>query len=225
MRLKRFNSNVMHTASYMYVPKRLLDQAERERLRHNAKQTVSLLDLYPTLQHILYGGDAESTQTLRAQLGAADVTGGDQEHCVTGVDLLGTTIADDRLTVQWNKISQPQSGTKGFFLGAVSGKDTGLYVKGTGQFSADNFQAWELDYGDCSSVWDADCAVELTEERRAHWLETLNANENDFSDKLMLSQQMRDSRFLETLRKTLYATKPSRPSLPFSSTSTSSTVS
>jgi len=203
IRLKRFNSDIINTATYMYAPRHLIpSDDDRQRLRHNTQQAVSTLDLFPTLQHFLYGGSASETAHLREF--AADTTSQhDRDHCVTGFDLLGTKIPDDRLTVQWNKISQPKSGWKGMFLGALSGKDTGLYVRGRGSGYAniEEFEAWELDYGECTTAWEADCAKELTEERRQHWLETITHD----SPSLMLSDQLYRTKHMKLLRDVLEA--------------------
>jgi len=207
IRLKRFNSDVINTATYLWAPRHLFPSDEtRDRLRRNTEQTISTLDLFPTIQHFLYGGDAHETANLRAEHQAAD-TLHDRDHCVTGYDLLSTEIADDRLAVQWNKISNPMSGDKGNFLGALSGRDRGLYVKGRGGNAhvSGSFHAMELDYGECTTAWDADCAIELTEERRQYWLQVL-AESRPSS---MISDQLRDTKHMRLLRDVLQGTQPS----------------
>jgi hypothetical protein len=75
-----------------------------------------------------------------------------------------------------NKIQAAlRSGYRGSFLTALSGKDTGLYAKGKGPNPADQgkYHAYELFFGECSTAWDANCAKELTEDRRQHWLQTI----------------------------------------------------
>ena len=204
IRLKRFNSDVISTATYLYAPKNLFPSEEdRRRLRHNTQQAVSTLDLFPTIQHFLYGGSAKETDNLRAEHNAADTSSVDDlRHCITGHDLLSTEITDDRLTVQWNSVSQPQSGYKGLFLGALSGKASGLYVKGMGGKAVpEKFRAWELDYGQCTTVWEADCAMELTEERRMHWLKIINKQPPPAS--LKISGQVYNTRYMKMLRETL----------------------
>jgi len=206
IRLKRFNSDVISTATYMWAPKHLFPSEEdRERLRHNTQQTVSTLDLFPTIQHFLYGGSVEETANLRAEHRAADTTSAnDRDHCVSGVDLLSTTVPDDRLSVQWNKISQPLSGYKGNFLGALSGKETGIYVKGSGTARSRSFKAWELDFGECTASWEADCAIELTEERRRYWLQRI-AQPQPSS---MVNDQVYQTRYMHLLREVLEASQP-----------------
>ena len=205
IRLKRFNSNVINTATYMYAPAHLIPSEEdRQRLRQNTERAVSTLDLFPTIQHFLYGGSAEETSNLRHEHRAADtLSQHDRDHCATGIDLLATRIEDDRLTVQWNKISQMESGKKGNFLGALSGRTTGLYVKGTGGNPTTNgaFSAWELDYDRCPEVWYADCAKEMTEERRLHWLKTIQ--ELSQQPQHMISEQMQNTKYMRLLRETL----------------------
>ena len=216
IRLKRFNSDVISTATYLYAPKHLFPSEEdRRQLRRNTQRAVSTLDLFPTLQHFLYGGSVQDTAILRAEHRAADTASvEDHNHCITGYDLLNTEISDDRLTVQWNKISQPQSGYKGNFLGALSAKESGLYVKGSGGNTIPGkFQAWELDYGNCTMAWDADCAVELTEERRQYWLETISAPQSP-KPSLMISDQVYHSRYMKLLRKTLEQHQPNPVTSP-----------
>ena len=204
IRLKRYNSDVIHTATYMYVPRHLFpsDQS-RELLRYNTNQTVSLLDLYPTLQHFLYGGDAPATASLRRANFAADATSErEQQQCVTGFDLLATPIPDERLAVSWNKVSNEQSGEHGHFLAALSGKDKALYVKGMNGRADWGFEAFEMDYDQCTERWDADCALELTEERRLHWQEALREQHLSAS---LVGGGIRQSQFIKLLRGVLRA--------------------
>jgi len=199
IRLKRYNSDVLHTATYMYVPQQLFpsDQS-REVLRYNTNQTVSLLDLYPTLQHFLYGGDAPATASRRQANFAADSTSErEQQQCVTGFDLLAAPIPDERLAVSWNKVSNEQSGDHGHFLAALSGKEKALYVKGMNGRADWGFEAFEMDYDQCTERWDADCALELTEERRLHWQEALRDQHLSAS---LVDGGIRQSQFIKLLR-------------------------
>jgi hypothetical protein len=173
-RLTGFNDNILGVAMFMYVPKHLIHSEDaRELLRYNTNQTTSVLDVYPTLQNFLYGGRFEETASLRNEMGAADTTSQlYRDRCLTGMDLLGFRVPENRLAVSWNKISNMHPG-KGHLLSAFSGKDRGIFMKRKGgPASPSTFR--EINYSkDCLSLFTDDCEMELSSDRRLYWQRVL----------------------------------------------------
>ena len=97
-RVLSWDANVLRPLTYMYVPKRLSARNPEmvSNLKHNRLQLVSILDLFPTMLHII--GNISSTELY-------DVARGD---CLRGHDLLSQKIESDR--VAWS-FSRPLNKT------------------------------------------------------------------------------------------------------------------
>ena len=102
-RLLHIDPLILQPLTYMYVPRKLLSEQQRQTLRHNTDQIISTLDLFPTTKHILHGGPAAAVNhnNTTTQLGSTE----EKQHCVTGLDLLQAPVPQDRVTVTWNYIS------------------------------------------------------------------------------------------------------------------------
>lgn len=107
VRLHAQNPNIVHVPFYMYFPRHLFaSDDERERLARNTKQVISTLDVFPTLQHILYGGDAGATKELRSRFSSSNLSSPSiLRNCVTGLDLLDVDIPNERVTFGVNHVS------------------------------------------------------------------------------------------------------------------------
>lgn len=111
VRLSAFNSNVLHTASYIYYPKNLMpNPAMGERLRRNTQKMSYTLDMYPTIQSIINGGSYDYLQHAH-------------HGCITGVDLTAVDIPDDRVTISWNMVTSQIAKKGPAQLWALSTKD------------------------------------------------------------------------------------------------------
>ncbi|KAL3937329.1 MAG: hypothetical protein SGARI_002161, partial [Bacillariaceae sp.] len=110
-RLIKWNSGVMNPIMYMHVPKNIttptVTAASSKVLRHNTKKLVSILDVYPTLLHLL----GESFPTT-------------DEHCIRGVNLFDRALTDDR--VAWSipgasrDLTTDEQGNVGIHIGTAS---------------------------------------------------------------------------------------------------------
>jgi membrane-anchored protein YejM (alkaline phosphatase superfamily) len=85
-RLNSYNPYILNPMTFMYIPEALFPSEQaRETLKRNKDKVLSTLDLFPTIQHILYGGDVDATAERRSTAGAANLRQ-DEDHCVTGLD-------------------------------------------------------------------------------------------------------------------------------------------
>ena len=93
VRVAALNSNVLHTASYIYYPQHLMpNPSMAERLRKNTQKMTHILDMYPTIQGIINGGNYDVLQHT-------------PDGCITGVDLTSVDIPEDRVTISINLAS------------------------------------------------------------------------------------------------------------------------
>ena len=92
VRLSALNSNVLHSAAYIYYPAKLMkDETVASRLRSNTQKLTSTLDFYPTIMGIIHGDNGYVSNTT--------------DGCAHGVDLASTEIDDNRLAVSMNSVS------------------------------------------------------------------------------------------------------------------------
>jgi len=148
-RLAGLNSNVLHSAAYIYYPTSLMrDESEAKRLRRNTKQVTSTLDFYQTIQGIIGSIDQNITY----------------EGCAKGVDLTSSDIDDDRLVISTNSVSQHG----GSLLWALSNKEKALYYRKSKFPSPDLGQGrdsvYVLEFGNCTLNSEAHCIGELNSE-------------------------------------------------------------
>lgn len=74
-RLGGLTSQILNPLTAMYVPDNIFSSPEAKAVfKSNQEKVVSILDVYPTLQHIMYGRGANQTDTLRKYKGAADIS-------------------------------------------------------------------------------------------------------------------------------------------------------
>jgi hypothetical protein len=124
-RLSNFEPEILQPITLMYVPEKIFTSpSARETLKSNQAKVVSTLDLFPTLQHILYRGDAALTAPERRERNATD-TGKDHDVCISGLDLMSVQVPSDRLTISWNYLSQTPTNK----LFALSNTTSALFIK------------------------------------------------------------------------------------------------
>lgn len=186
-RLGNLNPFILQPLTFMYVPAQLFSSEKaRETLRSNQDRVVSTLDLFPTMQHVLYGGDSTETSDERALSKAADVSAdGELEHCVTGFDLMSLSIPEDRVAISWNIVSEkrPQ-----YRLVAVSSADRGMYRKGDWGGGISEFQ-----YGNCTASGKGECTRPMTENDRTYWKNLIH----DMHNSSTMSKQFMNSKFVD----------------------------
>jgi len=186
-RLAGLNSNVLHSAAYIYYPTSLMrDESEAKRLRRNTKQVTSTLDFYQTIQGIIGSIDQNITH----------------EGCAKGVDLTSSDIDDDRLVISTNSVSQHG----GSLLWALSNKEKALYYRKSKFPSPDLGQGKDsvyiLEFGNCTLNSEAHCIGELNSEGKEVFRTAIRALKNItetayrtsqivnfFSDKLGMKEQ------------------------------------
>ena len=161
-RLSHFNTPILQTFSYIYMPSQLASSLTKQTLRYNTNQTVSTLDIYAALQHVLTGNTTSPTQQERG-------------HCVTGLDLLGTKIPDNRLVLSWNALS---SGSTSNILTALSDRHHGFFLQRDGQ----QINNREINFRTCKPMTLAFCYREL--KNRTYWEQFLSNFQNSSSSSL-----------------------------------------
>jgi hypothetical protein len=195
-RMIAWDPKTLHTAAFMYIPKRLFPSSKaRQTLLSNLNKTMSTLDIFPTMQHILYGGNAEDTTEARKANDAKDIHGDVfQENCITGVDLLGETIPDDRLAISWNIVHKPKSNP---MLAAISNSERGFYIrKGWPRRNG----VFEIDYStDCTAEWQNTCVKEVTTTSRIFWRKAITELYNSSK----LSKSVMESKFMIEMQNNL----------------------
>ena len=180
VRLAGLNSNVLHSAAYIYYPTSLMrDESEAKRFR-------STLDFYQTIQGIIGSMDQNITY----------------EGCAKGVDLTSSDIDDDRLVISTNSVSQHG----GSLLWALSNKEKALYYRKSKFPSPDLGQGrdsvYVLEFGNCTLNSEAHCIGELDSEEKEVFRTAIRALKNNtetayrtsqiinfFSDKLGMNEQ------------------------------------
>jgi hypothetical protein len=127
-RISNLEPHILHTLTYMHIPRHLFPSSTSQKtLRNNVDKVVSILDLFPSVQHILYGGNVSSTSMERVAVGAASLRSKEwQRHCITGMDLLSENVPDNRLALSWNTVTEPESKQ---LLVALSNAERGLYLR------------------------------------------------------------------------------------------------
>jgi hypothetical protein len=185
-RVKRLNPHILHVPMYMYVPEHLASSTKaRETLRSNTERAISTLDVFPTLQHFLYGGSASQTEAVRLANAAADTRSMfELDNCITGFDLASIRIPEDRVALSWNYVSRPY-GKEYRSLKALSTVERGLYIKEGKEFG-------QLLYDSCTSDPSNDCVEPLSDEDRTYWRNVVNQmiNTTTGSAALMKSELM-----------------------------------
>lgn len=86
LRLETWNPDIIHPASYMYIPKKVSAAFPNliENLKHNRHQLVSTLDFYPTMLHLFDGKSSKDNYPVS------------DDNCIRGFDLIGSKIMDNR---------------------------------------------------------------------------------------------------------------------------------
>ena len=205
-RVRFVNPVILNPLAYLYVPPHFMTQEELEVLRENCYKTVSTLDIFPTLQHILYGGSATETASARKDSLAANVTSHDDlQNCITGLDLMGTRIHEDRLAVSWNTLT-----SSGRTHAALSGSKYGLYrkvMRGNNEIKKVEGEIrssfCQMDFGNIATAnySSGPCLEELSDDERNHWqsiIENMNATSH-------ASQALIQSALIDMLRTELLA--------------------
>jgi len=191
-RLNSYNPYILQPLTFMHIPQALFPSNEaREKLKRNQEKVLSTLDLFPTMQHILYGGDVESTAQKRASATAAHVRQ-DDDHCVTGFDLMGDDIHDDRLAVSWNVASEQQPRGR---LIAISDKHNGVYRKGAFRYGTHHMQ-----YTECIEKGEGACCERMTledVELRAKWKQTVQDLRSTEAKRGLSKQLVERTQFLD----------------------------
>ena len=174
VRLSALNSNVLHSAAYIYYPAKLMkDETVARRLRSNTQKLTSTLDFYPTIMGIIHG-DSDNGYVSNTNDG-----------CAHGVDLASTEIDDNRLAVSMNSVSN----FNGDHLWAVSKGERALYHRKSNRpFPAlhqgrDN--SYLLEFGNCTSNSFASCAKELDSEGKDYFraaLQNITSSSSTLSD-------------------------------------------
>lgn len=141
VRLSSYSPNILNPLAFLHIPKALFPSEQaRETLKRNQDKVLSTLDIFPTMQHILYGGDVDATVEQRKTASAVDLVK-DQDHCVTGLDLLGTQVPEDRLAISWNCVS---------VLPKMDGRRIAVSDKRSGVFRRWDKGVYRMDYtSDC----------------------------------------------------------------------------
>lgn len=195
-RMIQWDPKTLNIVPYMYIPKKLFPSFEaRQTLVDNLNKTVSTLDLFPTMQHILYGGSAEATAEARKANNAIDIHGeAFKENCITGFDLLGESVPENRLAISWNVIHKPNSNP---LLAAISNSERGFYIR----------QGWprrngvfELNFNPaCTSEWTNTCVEEATTDSKIFWRKKIKELYNSSE----LSKSVLQSKFMSEMQKKL----------------------
>jgi hypothetical protein len=195
-RVSMLEPHVLHALTFMHVPKHLFSSVTEQRiLRENVNQVVSILDLFPTLQHILYGGNVAATLKDRVATGAAS-TSSDQEqrHCFTGLDLLDQVVPDDRVALSWNVVTEPESKQ---LLAAVSNTERALYLR---RGYARRNGLFQMTYDACTIQGLAsDCTEEATPADRIFWQGVVRGMHNSST----VNKHVLDSIFMKEIKKYL----------------------
>jgi len=169
VRLSAFNSNILHTASYIYYPKKLMrDAGVGPRLRRNTQQLTHTLDLVPTIQSILHGGDDYWLYKKH-------------EGCVTGLDLTAVDIPDERVTLASNFVSSLTL-RRPMRLRALSTKEFTLYHRyGMNEIAAirqGKNNAYLLRFGNCTKDTSNFCSEDLDEDGKEYFRQALQSLKN-----------------------------------------------
>ena len=91
-RIKFWNTDIFHVPMYMHMPKNILETITDEKydnLRHNTHQLTSILDIFPTVMHVLEG-DSRNSHKLSSE-----------SHCLRGLDLFENRINSSRVAWSW----------------------------------------------------------------------------------------------------------------------------
>ena len=174
-RLRAFNSNILHSASYTYYPKELMpDSSMADRLRSNTQKLIHTTDLYQTIQGVIqrsFAPDGAGGGNAFLPMFFNLIPSG----CITGVDLAEVDIPEDRVVISWNFHSS-KGGTK-FYKGdywALSTKDLSLYHRKQKMkfMHQGKNSVYVLKYGNCtrdtspSDIW---CQASVTEEYKEYF--------------------------------------------------------
>jgi len=192
-RVMNLNPYILQPMTFMYIPDRLFTSEDaRETLRSNQDKVVSTLDLFPTMQHIIYGGDAKETSQERTKSKAADVSKDEElEHCVTGFDLMSTSIPDDRVAISWNSLSKMKRHDR---LLAISNAERGMYRKGDWKWGLR-----QMRYGNCTTSGEGECVEDMTEADRTYWKGIVQGMYNCST----MSNQFMNSKFISYFQEEL----------------------
>ena len=121
VRIGRWSEEIiLHPLTYMHVPMKIQKQhpAIAEHLKHNMKQLVSILDIYPTIRNIMEINNETS------------VYSGTDGHCVRGYDLTTTKLRSDRIAWSFPGVASDFSKYKKKGLMAIHyGTDSSLYFR------------------------------------------------------------------------------------------------
>jgi hypothetical protein len=93
LRVEFWNKNIFHVPVYMHMPKNVLNRTitneKYDNLRHNTHQLTSILDIFPTVMHVLEGGSRNSHEPAS------------ESHCLRGLDLLENRVNSSRVAWSW----------------------------------------------------------------------------------------------------------------------------
>lgn len=117
-RTKDMRPPAMSVPLWMHVPRHFLTAAERDRLRGNTAKLVSVLDIVPTIRHVVFGGSGGYQYRLPAGAGA---------HCIIGRDLLAEHVGDSR--VAFAVMGWPLQTGGERIIGVMASTSNGLSVK------------------------------------------------------------------------------------------------
>ena len=134
-------------------------------LKRNKDRVISTLDLYPTIWNILHNGDEDR----EANRDSTENVSRDKSDCITGLNLMGTTIPTDRVAISYNYVSK-----KGSFL-ALSNLTSSIFKQKNNLMS--------IRYNNCTIDWNSGpCKFPLTQDDKNYWLKYL------FSENVTLLQ-------------------------------------
>lgn len=163
-RLNEWSPHVLQPLTAIYAPEPALALAgfpgASAVLKHNEDKVVSTLDLYPTLWNILYNRTNENVLK-------------DDHNCITGLNLMGTRISDDRLAFSYNYVSKWET----LPSVALSNSERGIYW-----FREGKNKLLEMHFDEsCSKGIDSGpCTSALTMEDKTHWQDLLDNNTHPF---------------------------------------------
>jgi len=119
-RLDRWNAKILHPLTYMYVPPSITQRNPElyQNLRHNTRQLMSTLDIFPTIMHILNGEQRSNKSKDRSNM-----------DCILGVDLLATKITPHRMAYSLPAVTLNVLKGSAFHMAVHYGTTSSLYKR------------------------------------------------------------------------------------------------